>query len=141
MPSSFWRPRRDSLLNYRKLHWSFLPNFPSSKLHEKFGVSFRFPFFNANNKATHLGGFIIGVPEGNRTPDLSLRRRTLYPAELRRHFFHIIYSQGFFVNQFFIYIIIYNLILFKYLLPLYMAKLRCKKTSVYLKNLYIIKKL
>ena len=26
---------------YRKVHRTFLPNFPSSKLHEKFGVSFR----------------------------------------------------------------------------------------------------
>lgn len=28
--------------------------------------------------------FLFGVPEGIRTPDLTLRRRTLYPAELLR---------------------------------------------------------
>ena len=32
----------------------------------------------------------FGVPEGSRTPDLSLRRRTLYPAELLRHLFILI---------------------------------------------------
>ena len=31
---------RDSPLNYRKVHRTFLPNFPSKALHEKFGVSF-----------------------------------------------------------------------------------------------------
>ena len=28
---------------------------------------------------------LFGVPEVIRTPDLSLRRRSLYPAELREH--------------------------------------------------------
>ena len=31
---------------------------------------------------TGFSGEVFGVPEGSRTPDLSLRRRTLYPAEL-----------------------------------------------------------
>ena len=34
---------------------------------------------------TGLSGEVFGVPEGSRTPDLSLRRRTLYPTELLRH--------------------------------------------------------
>ncbi len=37
------RRRWDSPLNYRKCHRHFLPNFPSNKLHEKFGVYFRIP--------------------------------------------------------------------------------------------------
>jgi hypothetical protein len=40
-PSAFLSSFQDFPLNYRKLHWSFFPNFPSSKLHEKFGVSFQ----------------------------------------------------------------------------------------------------
>ena len=34
----------------------------------------------------HLWFALFGVPEGIRTPGLSLRRRTLYPTELLRHF-------------------------------------------------------
>ena len=34
---------------------------------------------------TGFSGEVFGVPEGSRTPDLSLRRRTLYPTELLRH--------------------------------------------------------
>ena len=34
---------------------------------------------------TGLSGEVFGVPEGSRTPDLSLRRRTLYPTELHVH--------------------------------------------------------
>ncbi len=30
-------------------------------------------------------GVVCGAPEGIRIPDLPLRRRTLYPAELRAH--------------------------------------------------------
>ena len=30
-------------------------------------------------------GIVVGVPEVIRTPDLPLRRRSLYPAELRKH--------------------------------------------------------
>ena len=30
-------------------------------------------------------GTLFGTPEGIRTPDLSLRRRPLYPAELQAH--------------------------------------------------------
>ena len=40
-----------------------------------------------------------GVPEGIRTPDLTLRRRTLYPAELLRHVvFLILHGKGEIVN-------------------------------------------
>ena len=42
-------------------------------------------FSSLLKKTTHLFGVLFfGVPEGSRTPGLSLRRRTLYPAELRR---------------------------------------------------------
>lgn len=34
---------------------------------------------------------IVGVPKGIRTPDLSLRRRTLYPTELLAHNIDIVY--------------------------------------------------
>ena len=32
-----------------------------------------------------VGNLLNGVHEGIRTPDRTLRRRVLYPAELRRH--------------------------------------------------------
>ena len=34
---------------------------------------------------TGFSGGVFGVPEVIRTPDLPLRRRSLYPAELRKH--------------------------------------------------------
>ena len=34
---------------------------------------------------------IYGVPGGSRTHGLSLRRRTLYPTELQKHFLHQVY--------------------------------------------------
>ena len=34
---------------------------------------------------TLVSGGVFGVPEVIRTPDLPLRRRSLYPAELRKH--------------------------------------------------------
>ena len=34
---------------------------------------------------TGFSGEFFGVPEVIRTPDLPLRRRSLYPAELRKH--------------------------------------------------------
>ena len=40
---------------------------------------------------TGFSGEVFGVPEGSRTPDLSLRRRTLYPTELLRHL-HIFFK-------------------------------------------------
>ena len=36
---------------------------------------------------TGFSGGVFGVPEVIRTPDLPLRRRSLYPAELRKHIF------------------------------------------------------
>ena len=58
-----------------------------------------FHFFRKNEKTpetldfTGFSGGVFGVPEVIRTPDLPLRRRSLYPAELRRHaaFFPIFY--------------------------------------------------
>ena len=40
---------------------------------------------------TGLPGGVFGVPKGIRTPDLSLRRRTLYPTELLAHNIDIVY--------------------------------------------------
>ena len=32
-----------------------------------------------------MGDFLFGATGGSRTPDLSVRSRTLYPTELRTH--------------------------------------------------------
>ena len=50
-------------------------------------------------------GIFIGVPGGSRTHGLSLRRRTLYPTELRKLIFSvaIIYLFLFFGKSFFFY--------------------------------------
>lgn len=42
---------------------------------------------------TGFSGGVFGVPEVIRTPDLPLRRRSLYPAELRKHTTIVIISQ------------------------------------------------
>ena len=39
---------------------------------------------NAANPEKRLAAMLSGVPEVIRTPDLPLRRRSLYPAELRK---------------------------------------------------------
>ena len=50
-----------------------------------------FHFFRKNEKTpetldfTGFSGGVFGVPEVIRTPDLPLRRRSLYPAELLEH--------------------------------------------------------
>ena len=50
-----------------------------------------FHFFRKNEKTpetldfTGVSDGVFGVPEVIRTPDLPLRRRSLYPAELRKH--------------------------------------------------------
>ena len=36
-------------------------------------------------RAHDMCALFVGVPEGIRTPDLLLRRQSLYPAELRKH--------------------------------------------------------
>ncbi len=42
--------------------------------------------FASNKKRFNMNRYFInGVHEGIRTPDRTLRRRVLYPAELRRH--------------------------------------------------------
>ena len=43
------------------------------------------PPASALSKSAEAGGIFAGTPEGIRIPDLSLRRRPLYPAELRAH--------------------------------------------------------
>ena len=56
-------------------------------------------FLRKNEKApetldfTGFSGGVFGVPEVIRTPDLPLRRRSLYPAELRKHITIVIISQ------------------------------------------------
>lgn len=58
-----------------------------------------FHFFRKNEKTpetldfTGFSGGVFGVPEVIRTPDLPLRRRSLYPAELRKHITIVIISQ------------------------------------------------
>ena len=58
-----------------------------------------FHFFRKNEKTpetldfTGFSGGVFGVPEVIRTPDLPLRRRSLYPAELRKHITTVIISQ------------------------------------------------
>ncbi len=48
---------------------------------------FRFPYLKQRKKHNHSFAMAIffGVPKGNRTPDLSLRRGALYPTELLTH--------------------------------------------------------
>ena len=41
-----------------------------------------------NPDKSKVFGVFAGVPGGIRTHGLSLRRRTLYPAELQRHLFN-----------------------------------------------------
>ena len=56
-------------------------------------------------KRTQSGAFLLihGVPGGSRTHGLSLRRRTLYPTELRKHTFckSIIYYAVWKIKQFY----------------------------------------
>ena len=56
-------------------------------------------------KRTQSGAFLLiyGVPGGSRTHGLSLRRRTLYPTELRKHAFckSIIYYAVWKIKQFY----------------------------------------
>ena len=44
---------------------------------------------------TGFSGGVFGVPARIRTGGLPLRRRTLYPAEVRDHVLKILISQGF----------------------------------------------
>ena len=70
-----------------------------------------FHFFRKNEKMpetldfTGFSGGVFGVPEVIRTPDLPLRRRSLYPAELRKHIRPVLYKRTrrlFFRMQFFL---------------------------------------
>ena len=44
------------------------------------------------------GGIFAGTPEGIRIPDLSLRRRPLYPAELQAHIYTALYPKKVFLS-------------------------------------------
>ena len=61
--------------------------------------------YTSLKKRTRLGAFLRfhGVPGGSRTHGLSLRRRTLYPTELRKHAFckSIIYYAVWKIKQFY----------------------------------------
>ena len=43
--------------------------------------------------ACFAGGAPVSAPKGIRTPDLPLRRRSLYPAELRGRIAYLIYHE------------------------------------------------
>ena len=47
-----------------------------------------------NQKNPKFFGFCFGASQGIRTPDLSFRRRTLYPAELATHIYFFILLIG-----------------------------------------------
>lgn len=49
-------------------------------------------------KRSHKG-FSVDVPDAIRTHDLSLRRRTLYPAELQKHVLEL-FSQALYISIF-----------------------------------------
>ena len=62
----------------------------------RFPAFFSFIALSKNKKPknldfTRLFGCAFGVPEVIRTPDLPLRRRSLYPAELRKHQQSVLY--------------------------------------------------
>ena len=56
-----------------------------------------------------LPGGVFGVPKGIRTPDLSLRRRTLYPTELLAHNITIVYDGLRFVKKLGNFLILLNI--------------------------------
>lgn len=58
---------------------------------------------------TGFSGEVFGVPEGSRTPDLSLRRRTLYPTELLAHNITIVYDGLRFVKKLGNFLILLNI--------------------------------
>ena len=58
---------------------------------------------------TGLPGGVFGVPKGIRTPDLSLRRRTLYPTELLAHNITIVYDGLRFVKKLGNFLILLNI--------------------------------
>ena len=56
-----------------------------------------------------FSGGVFGVPKGIRTPDLSLRRRTLYPTELLAHNITIVYDGWRFVKKLGNFLILLNI--------------------------------
>ena len=67
-----------------------------------------FHFFRKNEKTpetldfTGFSGGVFGVPEVIRTPDLPLRRRSLYPAELRKQNYSYYFTIKYRKNQVFL---------------------------------------
>ena len=77
--SDIWRPRADSLFCGKATAVARFPrNLAKSRLSNPL-------FCNEISDRRWCAGLIFGVPERIRTADLPLRRRMLYPAELRRH--------------------------------------------------------
>ena len=66
-------------------------------------------FLRKNKKAVSNFDTAFGVPEGSRTPDLSLRRRTLYPTELLAHNITIVYDGLRFVKKLGNFLILLNI--------------------------------
>ena len=62
-----------------------------------FLTPFRIPFAAKQNSPEGL--FRLGAPKGIRTPDLSLRRRTLYPTELLAHIALIFYNRETYLSR------------------------------------------
>ena len=56
-----------------------------------------------------FSGGVFGVPKGIQTPDLSLRRRTLYPTELLAHNITIVYDGLRFVKKLGNFLILLNI--------------------------------
>ena len=86
VPVYFGVPEGILLIGYRTVHRTVLPKFFASLI----------PLENASNPLhsstinkqapTKWVPVYFGVPEGIRTSDLPLRRRSLYPTELRKQF-------------------------------------------------------
>ena len=80
-----------------------------ARRHASFALAFiirrsqhHLPKANIIQKNAHLSvdkcAFFVGTPEGIRIPDLSLRRRPLYPAELQAHIYTALYPKKVFLS-------------------------------------------
>ena len=82
---TFWCAKRESSSRVLKIVHPdyFCPLFFRAR-------PFRFLHLKQRKKYNHSFAMAIffGVPKGNRTPDLSLRRGALYPTELLTHFLY-----------------------------------------------------
>ena len=79
---------------------TFVPILYSYPMKSRYAPPFAyllFPFYGMKKRQVPAClqslGALFGVPKVIRTPDLPLRRRSLYPAELRKHITIVIISQ------------------------------------------------